>query len=178
MRFLTKLLMSFEYKSILEFSQSLVPSTRYQLSTAGMFCSALLVPVDKVIKVMFGIDELGFAAITLAFLLEVGTGLAASIIKKKEDPTSVKFSRFSLKAACYLILIAIPYMLGQSLLQANRGVIANIGGTALDWMSIFLILWITQENIISVLENLSVISGKDKTAWITVIKEKFKSILQ
>ena len=142
-----------------------------------MTISSLLVPFDKWVSLVMGIDGLGFAAILAAFFLELTTGVAASLLVQKEDYSSLRLARFSVKTACYLVLICVPYMLGQSMMSAKRGVVANVGGTALDWMSVFLIFQITQENIVSVLENLAVISGKEKTAWITAITNKFKSVL-
>lgn len=166
---LVRLLKTFEYDSLLELGQSLAPSLKYKLTAPTLLLSLMGTGIENIIETLYGLDGLGFGAIIAVFVLEVLTGIASSMIQK-EKYSSARASRFTLKAACYLVLIAIPNVLSNSYENHQQSVPA----TLLEWLNVFLVLHIVQENIVSILENLSVISGKDKTAWITAIKEKFK----
>ncbi len=169
MKHFEKLLKTFDFQSYLEFGQSLLPSSKYQITTATMMLSVILTPFEKATELLFGFDGLALAALLAVFFLEMVTGVSASLIRN-EPISSARFSRFTLKTACYLVLIAIPFVLSKNYMRYNRDVPATI----LDWLNIFLVLHIVQENVVSILENLAVISGKPKTAWIEAIKAKFK----
>lgn len=130
-----------------------------------MILSCCWVDVDKI----FGLDNGGFIALLVVFITELITGISAAIIRK-ESISSMKLSRFGLKVACYLVLIGVSYSLSESFTAHHKAV----GAWVFDWLNIFLVIQISLENIISILENLAVISGKDKTVWISKIQEIFK----
>ena len=163
-------LRGFEYANFLELGQSIMPSSKYQLSAPTLLVSMTLTGVQRTIEILYGLDGMGFLALVAVFCLELITGISASVIKK-ENISSHRLSRFTLKAACYLVLISVPYVLSQSLKSSDRGATA----WALDALSSLLILQVVQENVVSVLENLAVITGKEKDSWITAIKSLFKS---
>lgn len=160
-----KLLKTYDWHTIDDFLLSLMPSIKYKINIALMIISCGWVDVDKI----FGLDNTGFVALLVVFVTELVTGISASLIRK-ERISSMKLSRFGLKAACYLVLIGVSYSLSQSF-QAHR---RAVGAWVFDWLNIFLIIQISLENIISILENLAVISGKEKTTWINKIQEIFK----
>jgi len=130
-----------------------------------MILSCGWVDVDK----LFGLDNAGFIALLVVFVTELVTGISASVIRK-EKISSIKLSRFGLKVACYLVLIFVSYTMSVSFDAHHKAV----GAWVFDWLNVFLIIQISLENIISILENLAVISGKDKTAWINKIQDIFK----
>lgn len=132
-----------------------------------MIISALWVGIDK----GFGLDDSAFIALLVVFVTELISGITASRIRK-ETFSSMKLSRFSLKVACYLVLIGVTYSMYLSF-QHHNDYLASV---MFDWMHIFLTVQIVFENIISILENIAVISGKDKSAWIEKLKDKLNTV--
>ncbi|TZF81814.1 phage holin family protein [Pedobacter sp. BS3] len=166
--YFVRLLQTFDYSSILEFVQSLAPSSKYKLTTASLFISTTAPVIDR----LFGLDTYAFCALIVVFLAELVSGIWASHIRG-EVLSSMKLSRFTFKCAYYLILIAVPYLLSTSFTAHGKDVAAAL----FDWLHIFFVAQITLENMVSILENLSVISGKDKTHWISKIQDKINSLL-
>jgi phage-related holin len=160
-----KVLKTYDWHSTKDFLQSLMPTHKYHLHIPMMMIAAGWVDVDK----LFGLDNAGFIALLVVFVTELLTGISAAIIRK-EAISSVKLSRFGLKVACYLVLIGVSYSLSQSFTAHGKAVPAWV----FDWLNVFLIIQISLENIISILENLAVISGKEKTTWINKIQDIFK----
>lgn len=167
--FFEKLLKGFDYHSWLEFGQSVVPSTKYSLTICAAMISGVFPPLDR----LFGLDGYAFVALLIVFLTELATGVGASFVRK-EPLSSMKLSRFTFKLACYLVLIFVPYVM--SLSFKERG--STLAATIFDWLHIFLVIQIVLENIVSILENLSVLSGKDKTHWISKIQTKINGLLE
>ena len=160
-----KVLKTYEWHSAKDFLQSLMPTHKYHLHIPMMMIAAGWVDADK----LFGLDNAGFVALLIVFVTELVTGVSAAVIRK-ESISSAKLSRFGLKVACYLVLIGVSYSLSESFTGHHKTVAAWV----FDWLNVFLIVQITLENVISILENLATISGKDKTAWIVKIQDVFK----
>lgn len=170
---LSHILHSFDFNGVASFCESLAPSFRYGVTKVLLFIS-LTVPgatwlqaVLPSIQVALGIQSAACITLMLAFITELGSGIVASQIRK-EQFSSFRLSRFSFKVCIYLVLIAIPYHWSQNFAAQHKDVMA----AAFDWLQNFLIIHIALENMVSILENLSVIDGKDKTAWINAIKAK------
>lgn len=162
-----RLLKTFDWHSAEQFFLSLAPSFKYKINISLMILSAIWVSVDK----GFGLDDTAFLALLIVFIMELVSGITASRIRK-ERFSSVKLSRFSLKVACYLVLIGVTYAMYLSF-QHHADFLASV---IFDWMHIFLVVQIVFENIISILENVAVISGKDKSAWINKLKGKLDTL--
>jgi phage-related holin len=162
-----KLLKTFDFHSLAEFVMSLAPSFKYKLNVPLMVISSVWVCVDKV----FGLDNSAFLALLIVFVTELLSGIIASRVRK-ETFSSLKLSRFSLKVACYLVLIGVTYAMYLSFKHHGD----DTASVIFDWMHIFLVVQIVFENIISILENVAAISGKDKSAWINKLSEKLNSI--
>lgn len=163
-----KLLATFDYHSLAEFAQSLAPSSKYKLTIASAIMSFFFPFVDRV----FGLDAYAFGALLLVFVAELTSGLIAAHIRK-ETFSSMKLSRFTFKVFYYLVLIALPYVMSVSFKDHNKTTAAIM----FDWLHLFLLAQIILENIVSILENLAVISGKDKTHWIRKIQDKISGFL-
>lgn len=131
----------------------------------------LSIPVSFINKI-FGLDELAFGALITAMIIEVLSGLYASHLRKQSF-SSHKFSRFTVKSACYLILIAVPYIFSNSYRERGNNTIAEI----FEWLHLFFVIQIVAEHIISILENAAIIQGKKKTYWIDKIKSKIGDAL-
>ncbi|ADY51518.1 hypothetical protein Pedsa_0946 [Pseudopedobacter saltans DSM 12145] len=162
--FFDRLLLSFDYGSFGEFAFSLNPSSKYlHATTTGGILSAIAVIVNR----LFGLDEFAFYVLLSGFVIELGSGLIASIIKR-EPIESFKVTRFSIKAVCYLLLIALPYVFSVNF-EAQGKVAAT---TVFDWLYLFFLCQIVWELLISIVENVAVIVGKDKTHWIKKLQDK------
>jgi len=167
-KIITNILDGFEYLSITEFAHSLVPTVKYNLMAMVLILSAGLGWVDKI----FGLSALAVGALVLVMFAELGSGIYASHVKKEEF-SSKRLSRFGVKIACYLILISVPYILYDSAHAHGNTVAAYL----FEWMHTFLMIQVVAENIISILENVAVIQGKDKNFWIEKIKSKITGTL-
>lgn len=168
MNHLIRLLKTWDFHDFTAFGLSLMPSHRYGASSVLMFFAFTWVSIDKI----FGLDAAAFVALGFVFLVELMSGVVAAHVRG-ETISSVKLSRFTLKVACYLVLIAVTYLMAISF--GNHKKIA--AAWAFDWLHVFLVVQIVLENIVSILENLAVINGKDKSAWINKIQDKFKAII-
>lgn len=168
--FFNRLLQSFAYGSGMEFCQSLAPSTKYtNMSVTGGVVSSLAVVVAK----LFGLDLLAFCFLLLGFAIELFSGLIASVIKK-EQISSFRFSRFAIKAVCYLFLIAMPFVFANNFKAQGR----DLANTVFDWMYLFFLFQISFELVISITENVAVISGKSKEYWIAKLQDKLVNIFK
>lgn len=166
----THLLAGFDYYSGLEFLQSLVPTLKYNMLVIFMFFFSI--PLS-VIDTFFGLDAMAVLGLLLAMALELFSGIWASRILKQPFE-SRRLSRFSFKSVCYLLLIAIPYLVGTS--YRNHG--NEFAATVFEWLHVFLVSQIVLEHVTSILENVAVIQGKDKSFWIKSIKTKFDNMLK
>jgi phage-related holin len=165
----TRLLKTFDWHSMADFGQSLAPSHRYYITSPLLIVSASWVAIDKV----FGIDAAAFIALFIVFVFELLSGIYAARIRR-EALSSMKLSRFTLKLACYLVLISVTYLMANSF--KNHG--KDVPAWAFDWLHVFLVGHIVLENVVSILENVATISGKEKDAIVTRLQDKFYSLLK
>lgn len=164
---LLRLLRDFDYASIPEFAQSLFPTSRYGISTTAIVISG----TASIAETVFGMNWLAFLAFLAVMVAEVVTGLLASHVKKVPF-SSAKLSRFSLKVAAYLVLISAPHLMAISYSNHNE-----LASTIFNWIHVFLVVQISVEYMVSILENIAVIDGKPKTHLIGKIKDKIDNLL-
>lgn len=166
MNHITRLLKTFDYHALAELKESLAPSLRYGITAQVGFITVSWVLVDKI----FGLDQAAFIALLAIFVTELITGIWAARVRG-ENISSVKLSRFSLKVACYLVMIGVSYCLYQSFKSHDEGV----AGWSFNWLHNLLVAQVVFENTISILENIASINGKEKDAIVTRITNKFNS---
>ena len=164
-----KLLKTFEYSGWSELAISLFPSVKYSLTAAALSTTAISVVTYKIL----GLDILATCAFVVVMFMEVLSGIAASKVQNV-DASSLKMSRFSLKMACYLTMLFVSNSMAESFEQKG----SNVGYWFFDWLHLFLAIHIATENIISIGENLGVISGKGKTYWIAQIQDKVNELFK
>lgn len=164
-----KLLRTFEYTGWLDLTSSLFPSLKYSLTGVALASSALSVITYKI----FGLDMLATCAFVVVMMVEVFSGMVASKVQRVAT-SSTKMSRFSLKMACYLTMLFVSNSMAASF--EAKG--SNVGFWFFDWLHLFLAIHIATENIISIGENLGVISGKGKTYWISQIQDKVNELFK
>jgi hypothetical protein len=158
------LLRSFGYEDWGSFKESLIPTLKYPGS--GMITVVISISSVPIIRI-FGLDWLAFGALLLVFLVELISGIWASQTKG-EKIESKKLSRFTFKCAYYLLIIAITYLMAVSFKDRGK----ELAVVIFDFMHLFFLVQIVLENIVSISENLSVITGKPKAHWITTMVEK------
>ena len=112
--------------------------------------------------------------IIIAFA-ELITGLFASSVEKVTW-TSRRFSRFGLKITCYLILFLVTNMLQVSYTEVD-GIRNALLYNVFSSLHGVLILFVTLEYMISVLENLSRIFKKGDKRLINFLNRKIDDIL-
>lgn len=162
--FLIYLLHSFGYSGWDSLMRSLIPTLKYPGSgSITMVISLASVPIIRI----FGLDGLAFASLLLIFFAELVSGIWASKIRK-EPFESHKFSRFTFKCTYYLLIIAITYLMAESFKARQK----ELAVVIFDFMHLFFLVQIVLENIVSISENYSVITGKPKAHWITTMVEK------
>ncbi|QEM13475.1 phage holin family protein [Mucilaginibacter rubeus] len=173
-----QMLATYDYHGLINFFESLAPSVRYSLTKPLLVLSVLYPGITAFTAMFFpaveatlGISGPAFIAMSAAFIMELASGLAASHISKQQF-SSLRLSRFTFKVFIYLVIIAVPYHWQENFLARHKEFMAAV----FDWLQSVLIVQIAFENIISILENLAVITGKDKTAWINKIKDKLTSL--
>jgi hypothetical protein len=169
MSHIEKLLRTFEFENWSDLTSSLFPSVKYSLTAVAVSFSAFSVMTYKVV----GLDVLASIAFVCIMVLEVLTGMLASK-KMKVNTSSVKLSRFSLKMACYLVVLFVSNSFAESFKVKG----SNVGFWFFDWLHIYLAIHIATENIISIIENWAIIEGKDKTYWIVKIQDKVNNLFK
>lgn len=122
-------------------------------------------------QMLFGLSWPAVFGLVAIMLFELVTGIVASRVRK-EQFDSGRLKRFSFRFVQYFILLAVPYLLETSM-KARE---SELAAGAFQWIQVFLMVQIVFENIISILENISVIDGKDKTHIINKIKQKLDSL--
>ena len=145
------------------------PSMKYNLTIVVLPFSAVSVVTYKV----FGLDIMATIAFVCVMILEVLSGILASKVAKTKA-SSIKLSRFSLKMACYLVMLFVSNAFAESFKVKD----SNVGYWFFDWLHLFLAIHIATENIISIGENLGVINGKGKTYWISKIQDKVDELFK
>lgn len=123
-----------------------------------------------VVEKYFGLMPVTLFAFGLLLFLELISGLWASRVKGLKIE-SRKFSRFGLKFFIWTLVFLVVNIL--KLQFASNNVVAF---HFWDWLHTFIISYVSLEYLISVIENVGVISGKDNTKLIKLITGKFKVI--
>ena len=150
-----------------DFLSSSYPSIKYN----GYFIGTLSASVftGAAMKV-FGLDSLALLLLLLVFVFELVTGILRAT-KQKEEITSRRFSRFTIKVCYYLIIIAVTSVMSDSFRLKDQ----QLASLTFEWMHTICTVHIVLENIISISENVAVISGKPKSHWINKIRDKVEA---
>lgn len=122
-----------------------------------------------------GLTPAIFFAFFVLAVLELVTGLVASRARG-EKWESRKFSRFGLKILVWLCLIMVAFSFKEGY-ETERGLQAGMIFQIFHWLHGVLIVYISFEYLISILENFSRITGKSNNKLITILKKKFDQFL-
>lgn len=165
MKHIIKTLQSFEWNSAVDMLCSLVPSQKYGAIPLTMTLSAALALTEHIL----GLNIFSLLFFALALAVELYTGLKASRIKG-EKISSIRMSRFTVKLASYLIIIGMFWGFKTDASREGQHMLSSL----FLYLWAFSLLFIAAELSISILENIAVIDGKPKDAYIQRIKDKIK----
>lgn len=160
---------NFGFEDLSDFSSSLLHSKLmlFTLPLAGL---------SSIIENYFGLQSLTIFAFVLLVTLELITGLTATKISKIKIE-SKKFGRFGLKVLVWLSLMFIINSFKLEFL-GHEDSLGTIAYSLLNWLHSTLFIYVCLEYLISVLENMAVISGKKNSYFVGLIKERFKSLFK
>jgi hypothetical protein len=122
------------------------------------------------IEKWLGLSYMVFVAFIVALILELVTGLAASI-KKGVKISSTRFSRFGLKVMVWMGLMLITNSFQLSYLE-RTDIVSKLTYNLFYFIHGMLVVYICIEYMISILENLSVITGQKENKFLNFLKKK------
>lgn len=161
---LNYIVVNFGFMDLSDFSTSLV----HRNWILGLIS---LAGISAIIETMFGLQSLTILAFVVLVMLELLTGLIAS--KVKGNPiVSKKFGRFGLKMLVWLTLMFVINSLKKEYVD-SEGNFSELAAGLFTWLHGTLFIYVNLEYLISVLENLGVISGRNNDSLIKLIKNKF-----
>lgn len=163
----SRVVQGYGWDSAKEFLLSLFPSVKYHLTLSIIGGGA----IGAIIQELFGFNWLSVVAFILMAVVELFTGLYASLAVKNELYESHKIGRFTIKLFVYLAVFFIVYTFEKDFKETRPVVSAFF-----EWFYNGLFIYTAQEYLVSVLENIAVIRGKSKTFFIEAIKEKIKNL--
>lgn len=134
-----------------------------------------IVTVSSIFEKYFGLEHLTMISFLLLIILELLTGILSSKMRGIKIQ-SKKFSRFGLKVIVWLSLIFIVNSFRLEY-KTHTDIMGTLGFTIFNWLHTFLFIYINMEYLISVLENLGVITGNKKNTGtiVKLIKDKLFS---
>ncbi len=167
MKLISKLVQGYGWGSAWDFILSLSPSVKYHAAPTLLFISW----VSAWVEMLLGIKGATALAFCVLALVELLTGIYASLKVRKENYESFKIGRFTIKLVVILVCIYVLNAFAHEFKDSEP-----IVGGAFEYARIFMFAYSAQEYLVSVLENVGQIGGKDKTFLITRIKEAFTNL--
>lgn len=157
---------NFGFDDVSDFTNSLVHKNTMLLSIpfAGL---------SSIIETVFGLQGLTILAFVVLVTLELVTGLYASKVRG-EAIVSNKFGRFGLKVFVWITLLFVLNSLKKE--YHDSGLFNGMANALFTWLHGTLFIYINLEYLISVLENLGVITGKNNDGVIKLIRKRFEQI--
>lgn len=132
--------------------------------------------VATMLQKLMGLNFITLVSFGVLIFMEFLTGVAASKIKNIPIQ-SKRFSRFGLKLLVWLSLIFIIHSLKMEY-KGGTDITSLMAHALFSWLHGALYVYVNLEYLISVLENLEVISGSDSaTSKLTLIKKKISSFI-
>jgi len=164
---------NFGFNDLTDFSNSLVHKTCPFSSKSILLTMLPIAGISSVVETIFGLQGITVLAFVVLVTLELVTGLIASR-SRGEAIVSKKFSRFGLKVFVWLSLLFVLNALKKE--YHDEGLFDGMASVLFTWLHGTLFIYINLEYLISVLENLGIITGKDNDGIIKMIKKKFKGL--
>lgn len=167
-KFFNNLVNDFGFNCTGDFTDSIIHTNWLTLTIPLAGFSALA-------ESFFGLRHLTILAFVVLVTLELVTGLVASKIRG-EKIVSHKFSRFGLKVFVWLTLLYVVNAIKIEY-SSQMGNFSSLALAFFTWLHGTLFIYVIIEYLISVLENLGVITGKNNDTLVTKIIKKLNSFL-
>ena len=167
--FFNQIVCNFGFTCTEDFSSSIVHSKLLPLTIPVAGLSAFL-------ETSLGLRSFTLIAFVVLITMELITGLIASKVRG-EKIVSNKFGRFGLKVLVWMTLLYVTNAMRLEYLTGET----NFSGLASGffvWLHGTLFIYIVIEYLISVLENLGVITGDNRNSLIKTIINKLNSFLK
>jgi len=152
----------FGFEDYTDFSNSLIHYNLLRITIPLGLCTGL-------VEHFLGIYPTTLISFGSLIVLELLTGLMASRTRGQKIQ-SKKFSRFGLKFGVWVTVFFIVHSLKMQYVGVSDFVAGFYG-----WIHTFILGYVNMEYLISVLENISVITGKNNSTLVNGIKKKFDS---
>jgi len=167
-KLLHQIVNNFGFKCVSDFGNSIVHSKFLVLTLP-------LAALSSMVQTLLGLHVLTIISFVVLVVLELITGLLASKVRG-EKIVSRKFSRFGLKVFVWILLL---YVTNAVKLEYNTDPTAfgKVASTLFTWLHGTFFIYIVLEYLISVLENLGVITGNSKQTLIDAIIKKINTFL-
>jgi hypothetical protein len=162
-----KIIHTYGWESKVDFLQSMVPSVKYHAALLSITLSGVLAFFTSIADISI-ISAGGFAL--LAFV-ELCTGIIASVVYKKERLKSVKMGRFVVKLSLMLVCL---FILGAFATEFSKSNV--LLGELFSWMRDGVFAFTAIEYLVSVLENVAVISGQPNSRLLSAIRNKMDKV--
>ena len=169
LKIINKAMAGYGWNDANDFVLSIFPSSKYHMTNLVIIFTSVFASFE----VFLGLTHSTMVAFAVLALTEVTTGLYASVIVRKEPLESGKMGRFMLKLAVLMVVIYVVHTF--KLQFENKNIVLH---TLFDWMYSGVFAYTALEYLVSVLENISVITGKESSTLILAIKEKLQNILK
>jgi phage-related holin len=134
-----------------------------------LWISVPVAAIGTYVEKVFGLSVLTMGAFVILLALEFITGIVASRVKNIKIQ-SKKFGRFGLKLFIWIMLFFIINSLRR---QYQEQTIGEFYG----WIHTFIVGYVNMEYLISVLENLAIISGKENGMLVKLLRKKWMNWL-
>jgi hypothetical protein len=167
MKMFERIIHTYDWESKVDFLQSLVPSAKYHATFLSVGISGAIALLQSYIDFSL-IAAFGFAL--LAFV-ELCTGIYASVCIKKEKLKSLKMGRFVIKLSLMLLCLFILGLFAKEFGKSNV-----LLGELFSWMRDGVFAFTAIEYLVSVLENVAVISGQSNSRLLNAIKNKMDKV--
>lgn len=164
---LNNIVQSFQFENCYAFLCSLFPSVKYKATVKLLVLSTTLTTIAE----LMGLKTLTIVAFIVLCVLELVSGVYASVFIQKEKLQSIKASRFTIKLASIMIVF---FVLNTFYLQYKDS--NNLASTFFEWLYLFVFCWFALEYLVSVIENIGKIYGQSTNKLVIAIKGKFNKI--
>lgn len=164
MNTITDIMQTFHFKNCYAFVCSLFPSVKYKATVKLIVLSTTLTTIAD----LMGLKSLTVVAFIALCMVELISGVYASVWIKKEKFKSNKASRFTIKLAAIMIIFFVLNTFYMQYKESN-----NIASGFFEWLYLFVFCWFALEYLVSVIENIGGIYGQSTNKMVIAIKTKF-----
>jgi hypothetical protein len=159
-----KFLHQLKYSSLNEFLMSVFPSFKHK------YLSILIISVSAIsgyVELYLGMKMLTLVAFVMLLTVELVSGIYASVFVKKQKLESARMQRFTIKLTLWLIALFITFSFYKEFEPKSTAAAALFA-----WMHSGLMIYAALEYLVSVLENIAVISGDTNNKLLVAFKTK------